>query len=83
MLKTDFERPARFLYNLYENDHKFLFMPLSGDENIRKINLFSEFEVECRPQDSVGKFTYICNFERVDGNKLDKVRKKNAHSIIW
>ena len=33
----------------------------------------NESKFGCGPQDSVGKFTYICQFKRVDGNKRKKV----------
>ena len=43
----------------------------------------NESEFGCGPQDSVGKFTYICQFKRVDGNKHKKVFfKKRTHISI-
>ena len=40
----------------------------------------NESEFGCGPQDSVGKFTYICQFMRVDGNKRKKVFLKKLHT---
>ena len=48
-----------------------------GRKNRDKFNFFSESEIGCSPQDSVGRFTFICHFKRVDGNKREKVLKKN------
>ena len=43
----------------------------------------NESEFGCGPQDSVGKFTYICQFKRVDGNKRKKVfLEKRTHILI-
>ena len=43
----------------------------------------NESEFGCGPQDSVGKFTYICQFKRVAGNKHKKVfLKKRTHILI-
>ena len=39
----------------------------------------NESEFGCDPQDSVGKFTYICQFKRVDGNKRKKSFFKKTH----
>ena len=47
-----------------------------------KFNLFSESELGCGPQDSLGKFTYICHFKRVDGNKCEKVKKQKKAGLI-
>ena len=59
---------------------KFPFATLFGGRKHRdKFNFFAKAELECGPQDSVGKFTYICHFKRVDGNKLVKVKNKNKN----
>ena len=43
----------------------------------------NESEFGCGPQDSIGKFTYICQFKRVDGNKSKKVfLKKRTYILI-
>ena len=39
----------------------------------------NESEFGCDPQDCVGKFTYICQFKRVDGNKRKKSSFKKMH----
>ena len=42
----------------------------------------NESEFGCDPQDSVGKFTYICQFKRVDGNKRKNVFLKKRTYIL-
>ena len=44
-----------------------------GRKHRDKFNFFSESEIGCSPQDSVGRFTFIFHFKRVDGNKREKV----------
>ena len=70
-----------FLYKLYEpHRKKYIFATLFGGRKHRdKFNFFAKAELECGPQDSGGKFTYICHFKRVDGNKLVKVKNKNKN----
>ena len=56
-----------FLYNLYEHDVKFPLATLFGGHKHRdKFNFFSESELGWVPQDSIGKFTYICHFKKVE-----------------
>ena len=56
-----------FLYNLYEHNVKFPFATLFGGRKHRgKFNFFSESELGCGPQDSVGTFPYICQFKRAE-----------------
>jgi len=75
--KSVLQVQCAFLYNLYEHDRKFPFATLFGGRKHRdKFNFFADSELGCGPQDSVGKFAYICHFKRVDGNKLEKVKKK-------
>ena len=70
-----------FLYNLYENNHKFPSVTMFRAEEVNTGTNESEFG--CDPQDSVGKFTYICQFKRVDGNKRKKVfLEKRTHILI-
>ena len=69
-----------FLYNLNEHDVYFPSAKLFGGREHRvKFNLFSESEVaiECSPQDSVGKFTYICHIKTIEINA--KKLKKAIH----
>ena len=66
---TNFAAPARFSLQTVRTGRK------HGD----KFNFFAKAELECAPQDSGGKFTYICHFKRVDGNKLVKVKNKNKN----
>ena len=44
---------------------------------LNKINFLG-----CGPQDSVGKFNFICHFKRVDGNKREKLKKKTHFILI-
>ena len=72
----------RFSYNLYEHDRKVPFATVFGGRKHRnKFNFLSESELGCGPQDSVGKFTFICHFKRDDGSKRGNV-KKSAHFIL-
>ena len=51
----------------------FAFWP--GRKHRDKFNFFSESELGCGPEDSVGKFTYICHFMRVK-IKAKKLKQK-------
>ena len=63
----DFALAGRFSLRLYEHDVKFPFARLFGGcKNRDKFNFFSTSKLGCGPQDSVGKFTYICHFKRVE-----------------
>ena len=67
-----------FLYNLYEHHRqKISFATLFGGRKHRdKFNFFAESELGCGSQNSLGKFTYICDFKRVYGNSREKVKKR-------
>ena len=69
-----------FLSNLYEHDAKFHFATLfGGREHTEKFNFFSESELGCGPEDSVGKFTYICHFKRVEIGAKKLKQKRRIH----
>ena len=69
---------------MYEHDRKVPLATMFGGRKHRnKFNFLSEFELWCGPQDSVGKFNFICHFKRVGVNKRGKVKKKkSAHFIL-
>ena len=70
---------AIFSYNLNELDIKFPFATLFGGRKHRDtFNFFSQSELAiwCGPQDSEGKYTYICHIKRIEINA-----KKNVHSF--
>ena len=76
-----------FLQNLYEHDVKFPFTTLFGGRKHRnQFDFFCESELGCGRQDPIGKFTYICYFER-DERKARKFflkqtnKQKNTHSF--
>ena len=65
-----------FLQNLYEHDVKFPFATLfARRKHTNQFDFFSESELGCGRQDSIGKFTYICYFKR-DERKARKFLKK-------
>ena len=71
-----------FLQNLYEHDVKFPFATLfAGRKHTNQFDFFSESELGCGRQDSIGKFTYICYFKR-DERKARKffLKKKNKQT---
>ena len=77
--KNKFCKSSALFCNLYGHDRKFPFVPLFGGRKHRgNFNFFSESELGCGPQDSVGKFSYTFYFKRVDGNKREKVKKKKT-----
>ena len=81
---------ALFFKNLNEPDVKFPFATLFGGRRHKnQFNFFSESELGCGPQVSVGELTYICHFKTVGINAKKfffflrkggkKKRKKRIH----
>ena len=82
---------ALFFKNLNEPDVKFPFATLFGGRRHKnQFNFFSESELGCGPQVSVGELTYICYFKTVGINAKKffffflrkggkKKRKKSIH----
>ena len=77
--RTKFARPVRFSLQPVRTRPKMPFATMFGGRKHRsKFNFLSESELGYVPQDSVGKFTFICHTKRGDGNKRGKVKKKKS-----
>ena len=82
---TNFARPTRFPFQPVRT-RRYIFFFLAtlfwGRKHRDKFNFFSESELGCGPQDSTGKFTYICYFKRVETTRKTWQKKKRAIILI-
>ena len=72
---------ALFVTTCTKRTLNFLLQRCFEDKHRGKFNFFPESELGCGPQDSIGKFTYICHLERDEIN-AKKLQKEKTRAII-
>ena len=76
---TNFVCPTRFPFQPVRTRRYIFFFFATlfwGRKHRDKFNFFSDSKLGCGPQDSIGKFTYICYFKRVEKTRKTWQKKR-------